>query len=162
MKQSKTLTMRQLADKLRTIGGQNMNESMRSSRRRKAGRRPGSLEQLESRVLLSAGSLDPTFSGDGKVTADFSGADTVNYDGSMALQADGKIVVVGTSAANFALARFNTDGTLDTSFDSDGKVTTDVSGTTSVMRSPSRPMGRQETSTWRIPWKCSKPMARSC
>ena len=47
----------------------------------------------------------------------------------MALQADGKIVVSGGAAwntrhANFALARFDTDGTLDTTFGGDGKVTT--------------------------------------
>ena len=34
----------------------------------------------------------------------------------MALQPDGKIVVVGLSGADFALARYNTNGTLDTTF----------------------------------------------
>ena len=47
----------------------------------------------------------------------------------MAIQADGKIVVAGQSptaaATDFALARYNADGSLDTSFDGDGKVTTD-------------------------------------
>ena len=40
------------------------------------------------------------------------------------MQADGKIVVVGsTDIYDFAVARLNGDGSLDTSFDSDGKQT---------------------------------------
>lgn len=48
------------------------------------------------------------------------------------VQADGKIVVAGTTSlsgsatgSNFALARYNTSGSLDTAFDGDGKVITD-------------------------------------
>jgi uncharacterized delta-60 repeat protein len=73
------------------------------------------------------GSLDTSFSGDGKLTTDFgSGYDSAR---GVAIQADGKIVVVG-SASNgsnhdFALARYNTDGTLDTTFGGTGKLTTD-------------------------------------
>jgi uncharacterized delta-60 repeat protein len=82
------------------------------------------------------GTLDPTFSGDGQQTADFS-ADAFDKDeiADMALQADGKIVVVGvadgfsgTSSTDFALARYNPNGTLDTSFSGDGKQTTDFGG----------------------------------
>lgn len=71
------------------------------------------------------GSLDNSFSGDGKVTTDFG----VGYDeaNSMTLQPDGKIVVAGGASngsnEDFAIARFNADGTLDNSFDSDGRVT---------------------------------------
>ncbi len=47
----------------------------------------------------------------------------------MALQSDGKIVVAGGtyngSNDDFALARYNADGSLDTTFDVDGKLTTD-------------------------------------
>ncbi len=72
------------------------------------------------------GSLDISFDGDGKVTTDF-GSDDYCYD--IALQSDGKIVVAGyvidSSGDNFALARYNTNGSLDTSFDGDGIVTTD-------------------------------------
>jgi uncharacterized delta-60 repeat protein len=47
-----------------------------------------------------------------------------------AVQADGKIVVAGHSSQagtsfDFALARYNSDGSLDTSFDWDGWVTND-------------------------------------
>ncbi|NIS80096.1 MAG: hypothetical protein GTO14_07780, partial [Anaerolineales bacterium] len=46
-----------------------------------------------------------------------------------AAQADVKIVVAGSATANtlYGVARYNPDGSLDTSFDTDGKVTTDVS-----------------------------------
>ncbi len=51
---------------------------------------------------------------------------------SMAIQSDGKIVVVGYSTAggtdDFAMARYNADGTLDASFGGAGKVTTDFGG----------------------------------
>ncbi len=74
------------------------------------------------------GSLDLTFSGDGKQTTDFSG-DSDRTSG-VALQADGKIVAVGAADNNtverdFALARYNPDGSLDPSFSGDGKQTTD-------------------------------------
>ena len=78
------------------------------------------------------GSLDTSFDSDGKVTTDFgSGSD---YGSSVTIQSDGKIVAAGGSSngsnRDFALVRYNTDGSLDTSFDSDGKVTTAIgSGT---------------------------------
>jgi uncharacterized delta-60 repeat protein len=49
----------------------------------------------------------------------------------VAVQADGRILVGGFSsqwASDFAMARYNSDGSLDTSFSGDGKVTTDVGG----------------------------------
>ena len=70
------------------------------------------------------GSLDPAFSG-GTVTTDLGGSD---YAQSLAIQADGRIVVAGSSGADFALARYRADGSLDTSFSGDGKVTTDLGG----------------------------------
>jgi uncharacterized delta-60 repeat protein len=69
------------------------------------------------------GSLDTTFSGDGKLTTDFTpGADLVFYG--LAIQTDGKLVVAGVAGGEFALARYKTDGSLDTTFSADGKVTT--------------------------------------
>ena len=47
----------------------------------------------------------------------------------MALQPDGKLVVAGDSDANFALARYNSNGSLDASFGSGGKVITSFGGT---------------------------------
>lgn len=79
----------------------------------------------------SDGSIDSTFDGDGKVATDFDrGVDSAF---GIALQPDGKIVlagitrVAGTVAFDIGLARYNQDGSLDTSFDSDGRVVTDVS-----------------------------------
>src|SRR5204862_950208 len=51
----------------------------------------------------------------------------------IAIQRDGKIVVAGdvegaSSATDFGLARYNSNGTLDTSFGSGGKVVRDFSG----------------------------------
>ena len=73
----------------------------------------------------SDGTLDPSFSGDGKQTTDFGSSDGAS---GVAVQGDGKIVAVGgteaTAGRNFALARYNSDGSLDTSFSGDGKQTT--------------------------------------
>ncbi|MFI3137597.1 MAG: Calx-beta domain-containing protein, partial [Methylococcaceae bacterium] len=74
----------------------------------------------------SDGSLDTSFDSDGKVTTDLMSS-SYDWSNSIAIQNDGKILVAGTassSSANFALVRYNTDGSLDTSFDSDGIVTT--------------------------------------
>src|SRR6185295_6924104 len=73
------------------------------------------------------GTLDTSFSGDGKQTTDFGSpeARTGDQAHAVAIQSDGKIVVVGStgslSASNFALARYNPNGSLDTSFSGDGK-----------------------------------------
>jgi uncharacterized delta-60 repeat protein len=76
------------------------------------------------------GTLDTSFDSDGKVTTAIGSA--ADYAVSVAIQSDGKIVAAGYSYNgsnnDFALARYNTDGTLDTSFDSDGKVTTAIGG----------------------------------
>lgn len=74
------------------------------------------------------GSLDTSFDGDGKVTTDFGSSS--DYGQSVALQSDGKILVAGYSSNgtnyDFALVRYNTNGSLDNSFDIDGKVTTAI------------------------------------
>lgn len=76
------------------------------------------------------GSLDPTFDGDGRVVTVFTAADDQGY--SIVIQPDGKIVVSGVSNGgldlDFAIARYNTNGSLDNTFDGDGRVTTDFFG----------------------------------
>lgn len=73
------------------------------------------------------GSLDTGFDADGMVTTVVGAGESVAR--SVALQTDGKIVVacssVSDSAYEFALVRYNTDGTLDTAFAGDGTATTD-------------------------------------
>jgi uncharacterized delta-60 repeat protein len=70
------------------------------------------------------GSLDSSFSGDGRATAGFTDA---RGDGgrAIAFQPDGKIVAAGGTSGDFALARFDPDGSLDATFGGDGVVTTD-------------------------------------
>ena len=72
---------------------------------------------------LSDGSLDPSFGSAGKVTTSVSGF--ADRGRAVAVQADGKICVAGTANGDIALVRFNADGTLDNSFGSLGKVSTD-------------------------------------
>ena len=74
----------------------------------------------------SDGSLDTGFDSDGIVTTDFGSDWDQGYE--VAIQDDGKILLAGSTGSpwrDFALARYNSDGSLDTGFDSDGKVTTD-------------------------------------
>src|SRR5262249_42936154 len=75
---------------------------------------------------LHPGDLDPTFGVGGKVLTDFGGDETAT---AVAVQPDGKIVVVGyTNYSDFAVARYNVDGSLDSSFGTGGKVVTDFAG----------------------------------
>lgn len=73
------------------------------------------------------GTLDNTFGTGGKVTTDFA-IQSIDYANAIALQTDGKIIAVGgtKSGSNYdvAIARYNTDGSLDQSFGTNGKVTT--------------------------------------
>lgn len=89
--------------------------------------------------LGTDGTPDNSFGpfGNGTTLTDFQGAtaghanDGIN---GLALQSDGKIVAAGgaymgaTRGTDFALARYGTDGLLDSSFGSGGEVTTDFAG----------------------------------
>ena len=74
------------------------------------------------------GSLDTTFNTNGKVITPIGSGNNGAY--AIAIQTDGKIVVAGYALKgtnfDFALARYNTDGSLDRTFDTDGKVTTPI------------------------------------
>lgn len=75
----------------------------------------------------SNGTLDDSFDSDGKLYTNItSNQNDIAY--SVAIQPDGKIVVVGYTGTNadIAIVRYNENGTLDTGFDSDGIVTTDI------------------------------------
>jgi uncharacterized delta-60 repeat protein len=68
--------------------------------------------------------LDPTFGDDGKATLQAFGGDRSG----MAVQPDGKVVMVGGTFADFVAARFNSDGTLDDDFADSGKFTAHIVG----------------------------------
>lgn len=71
----------------------------------------------------AAGSLDTSFNSTGKVVINAPGS--LSDEFRTVVQADGKIVAAGYVGGDVAVARFNTDGTLDTSFDTDGIAITD-------------------------------------
>jgi uncharacterized delta-60 repeat protein len=83
--------------------------------------RPGRFAAVR---LNADGSLDPAFSGDGMLTAAMpfrnSGAN------GLAVQLDGRLILAGYAGGQIAVARFNADGTLDSSFGGDGRRTTAV------------------------------------
>src|SRR5262245_4608612 len=79
-----------------------------------------------SQVTAADGVLDTSFGAAGVAITDFTGAmDSISV---LVVQPDGKIVTAGRAGTsdvyNLALARYNTDGTLDASFGNGGKVTT--------------------------------------
>jgi uncharacterized delta-60 repeat protein len=73
------------------------------------------VEALESRRLLSAGGLDPSFNGDGITSTNF--APLTVTGNAMAVAPNGDVVEVGSaSGGDYSVAVFKPDGTLDTSF----------------------------------------------
>jgi len=81
-------------------------------------------------VLAQAGSLDTSFGTSGKVITDLYGYQEIN---DVALQSDGKIISVGRSKHgtdyNFAIYRHLANGTLDTTFGTNGGIFVDMKGT---------------------------------
>jgi uncharacterized delta-60 repeat protein len=78
--------------------------------------------------FTASGSVDSSFASKGYVVTDAGGSD---WSGELAIQGDGRIVVVGSGSygslsttPGFVIARYNTNGTLDTSFAGDGLLTT--------------------------------------
>jgi uncharacterized delta-60 repeat protein len=90
----------------------------------------GRVEALESRVLFAAGDLDSTFGAGGLVT--FDSLNRNEFGNAVAVQSDNKVVVAGTIATatttgnDVIVARFNVDGSLDTTFGTGGMVVTDL------------------------------------
>lgn len=81
--------------------------------------------------VASPGNSDLSFGSSGIATTTVS--QILGHADAMAVQPDGKILVAGAAyfadtMADFALARYNADGTLDTSFGDQGVVTTDFAG----------------------------------
>lgn len=87
-----------------------------------------SLYLFPARFHAQDGSLDLSFDSDGFVTTPIGSSE--DYGRAVAIQSDGKIVVAGYSyngdRDEFAVVRYNANGDLDDSFDSDGIVTTPI------------------------------------
>ena len=73
--------------------------------------------------LNADGSTDFGFGSGGRASISF----TSGYDNprGLAIQSDGKLVTVGGAGNNFGIGRLNANGTIDTTFGSFGRVTTD-------------------------------------
>ena len=88
----------------------------------------GDLANVDIKVVRynANGTLDTSFDGDGFVVTPVGEGTDQAY--SVVIQSDGKIVASGRSDSNpvfvtsFAMVRYNADGSLDTTFDNDGKV----------------------------------------
>jgi uncharacterized delta-60 repeat protein len=94
--------------------------------------RVGSSEDFAIVRYLANGTVDTTFGTQGKTTTDFLGQRDRAF--AVAIQPDNSIVVAGDALvafgqSDFAVARYDADGVLDTSFGGGtGKVTTDIAG----------------------------------
>jgi uncharacterized delta-60 repeat protein len=89
---------------------------------------------LAAAVVSHAQTLDSTFGTGGSVRTDFAG--NIDQANAVAIQPNGQIIAAGSSFSNsktvedFIVARYNANGSLDSSFGAGGIVTTDF-GTTS-------------------------------
>jgi uncharacterized delta-60 repeat protein len=79
----------------------------------------------------STGRIDRKFGNNGRVLTDFSGTGSTDQAFAVAIDSIGRIVVAGYASSNmgdFAVARYNPDGTPDNSFNSTGNILTDFGG----------------------------------
>ena len=80
-------------------------------------------------LLAQPGSLDTTFNGNGKILTSISTGKDEAQD--VAIQVDGKIVVAGYSSNgtnfDYVVVRYNTDGSLDNTFGTSGKLVLNIS-----------------------------------
>ena len=91
-----------------------------------AGEGPGLTRDIWVVRLTQGGQPDSSFGGGGFKQVDFGAQE---FDRGVAVQPDGRILVAGTTVsggnADFAIARFDSTGALDTTFSDDGKQTFD-------------------------------------
>ena len=86
---------------------------------------PLMLACLARTAAAAEGSLDPTFGTGGKVVGGFGEATAI------AVYPDGRLLL-GGGLGSFALARYHSDGTLDTTFGGDGTISTSGDGERAV------------------------------
>ena len=129
-------------DRFVRLDGKDVGKTVDTGRRRARSNFACALGILSALLLYGAvatparaapGDLDTAFGTGGKVITDFGGFNAAEA-AAVIVQPDGKIVAAGfahvfaTSERDFALARYNADGSLDFSFGSGGKVITDFGG----------------------------------
>ena len=96
----------------------------------------GSESDIVLMRYLTNGEADPSFGAEGVVLTDFSGRS--DRASSLAIQPDGRLVVGGQSGGatasdnDYAIVRYNVDGSLDASFGVGGKMLVDIRGTADV------------------------------
>jgi len=86
----------------------------------------GTASSSYAEVNIRAGNLDPSFGTNGKFTAAISGGDDSAQ--SVVVQPDGRFIVFGISGQNLVVGRYNTNGTVDSSFNSFTAIDTAGSG----------------------------------
>lgn len=102
------------------------------------------------------GALDTTFSGNGKVTISIGSSGNSGAHAVAIQPSNGKVVVAGYALSGsghpvFAVARFDANGVLDTSFGGNGKVTTPVGSSAAVARSVAvQPNGKIVTAGYAV------------
>jgi uncharacterized delta-60 repeat protein len=107
----------------------------------------------------ASGALDPTFGTGGKVRTDFGG----RFDEALAVAVhlDGRIVVAGNSSdasgSDMAVARYNSDGTLDPTFDGDGLALVDFGNEASARAVALQPDGKVVLAGW-----ATQPVGGGC
>ncbi|MBC7797346.1 MAG: VCBS repeat-containing protein [Pyrinomonadaceae bacterium] len=87
------------------------------------------------------GTKDTSFGDSGSVVSGFTSQGDSTGD-SLALQPDGKIIVAGFENSGFGIARHNTDGTLDSSFGSNGVISLPFANIGSVFNMITQPDGK--------------------
>jgi uncharacterized delta-60 repeat protein len=97
------------------------------------------------------GTLDTTFGSNGKVTTAVGTSDDIGY--AVKTQADGKILVGGSSIAGgwqrYTVVRYNTNGTLDTTYGTGGKVVLTIGSGHDVLRTLAvQPDGKAVVAGW--------------
>jgi len=101
----------------------------------------GVVQQADEKILVAVRSADNVnitlilYNIDGTVDTSFNAASVEvtglkenDIDGGLVLQVDGKILVSGSSHGNIVLLRYNSNGTLDNTFNGSGNVVTDLGG----------------------------------
>lgn len=96
---------------------------------------------LASSASASPGDLDATFGTDGWAVTELGGR-VANSVSAVAIQSDGAILAGGRGSGRFLLVRYLADGTLDPSFDEDGRVMTSFEGPSAALALAIQPDGK--------------------